>query len=222
MMGSRAHRAEALTGGAHRATRVLLAAGAVGPVLFWLLGGVVALTWPGYDPIADSISSLVNAPLGVLQTFAFLAGAVLAVAWAVGAGRAIGATPRDHVLVRGRFMLQASIVLAFALFPTDPDGMETSLVGLLHLATFFAYAIATPITLIVVGRIFRRDTRWASAATPTVTAGVLMAASTVLAPVILGGPLYPWLGLLERIYVGIPAAWQIAVAVRAIREPALA
>jgi hypothetical protein len=221
MISSREQRAESTTGGADGRTRVLLAAGAVGPVLFWLLGGVVALTWPGYDPIAGSISSLVNAPLGMLQTFAFLGGAVLAVAWAVGAGRVMGATPRDRGLVRGLFLLQASVVLAFAMFPTDPDGTPTSFVGLLHLATFFAYAIVTPITLIVVGRVFRRDPRWTSAASPTVLAGVLMAASTVLAPVVLGGPLYPWLGLLERIYVGIPAAWQIVVAVRAIREPIL-
>jgi hypothetical protein len=200
-----------------RWTRVLLALGAIGPVVFWALGGVVAATWPGYDPIADSISSMVHAPLGSLQVLAFVIGGPLTLAWAVGAGRVIGGTPRDRAVVRAVFAVQAAISVAFALFPTDAAGVPTTVVGELHLVTFYAYAIAMPGSLILVGRAFARDPAWRPASRPTAAAAALVVFATLLVPLTIAGPLEPWLGLLERIYVAIPGAWQVAVALRALR-----
>jgi hypothetical protein len=202
---------------AKRLTLALLACGAIGPAVFWVLGAVVALTWPGYDPIADSISSMVHAPLGGLQVLAFAIGAPLTLAWAIGAGRVLGATPRDRAVVRALFAAQAAISLAFALLPTDAVGVPTTLVGSLHLVDFYAYAIVMPVSLVLVGRVFGRDPAWRPAARPTALAAVLMVVATALVPLTIGGPLEPWLGLLERIYVGTPAVWQVAVALRALR-----
>ena len=202
---------------AARHTRALLAFGAIGPAAFWVLGGVVAATWPGYDPIADSISSMVHAPLGGLQVLAFAIGGPFTLAWAVGAGRVLGATSRDRTVVRAVFAVQAAIALAFALLPTDAVGAPATLVGSLHLATFYAYAIVMPASLVLVGRVFARDPAWRSASRPTAVAAVLMVVATLLVPLTIAGPLEPWLGLLERIYVGIPGAWQVAVALRALR-----
>lgn len=204
---------------AARWTRALLAAGAIGPVVFWVLGGVVAATWPGYDPVADSISSMVHAPLGGLQVLAFVIGAPLTLAWAIGAGRVVGGTPRDRTLVRAVFAVQAAISLAFALFPTDAPGAPTTLVGELHLATFYAYAIVMPASLVLVGRVFARDPAWRPASRPTAVTAMLVVVATLLVPLTVAGPLEPWLGLLERIYVAIPGAWQVAVAFRALRAP---
>jgi hypothetical protein len=204
----------------HRAagrTRALLAFGAIGPAVFWALGAVVAATWPGYDPIADSISSMVHAPLGGLQVLAFAIGGPITLAWAIGAGRVLGATPRDRTIVRAVFAVHAAISLAFALLPTDAVGAPVSFVGNLHLATFYAYAIVMPVSLVLVGRVFGRDPAWRPASRPTAVAAVLMVVATLLVPLTIGGPLEPWLGLLERIYVGIPGAWQVAVALRALR-----
>jgi hypothetical protein len=200
-----------------RWTRALLAFGAVGPVLFWVLGGVVAATWPGYDPVADSISSMVHAPLGALQVLAFAIGGPLTLAWAIGAGRVLATTPRDRTIIRAVFATQAAISLAFALLPTDAAGSPTTLVGELHLATFYAYAIAMPASLVLVGRVFARDPAWRPATRPTDVAAVLMVVASLLVPLTIAGPLEPWLGLLERIYVAIPGAWQVAVALRALR-----
>lgn len=198
-------------------TRALVALGALGPALFWGFGAVVAATWPGYDPIAGSISSLVHAPLGGLQVAAFALGAPLAAGWAVGAARTIGTTPRERHLVRWVFLVQAAISLAFALLPTDAPGAGTTLVGRLHLATFYVYALATPISILVVGEIFGRDTRWRGARRPSRLAAGAMLVATLLVPFTVAGPLEPWLGLLERIYVGIPGAWQLGIALRAFR-----
>ncbi len=199
-----------------RSTRALLACGAIGPVLFWVLGAVVAATWPGYDVITDSISAMVHAPLGWLQVLAFAIGAPLTLAWAIGAGRVIGSSPRDRAIVRAVFAVQAAIAMAFALLPTDPAGAPETLVGGLHLATFFTYAVATPASLILVGRVFGRDPAWRSAARQTAASATLMVVGTLLVPFALAGPLEAWLGLLERVYVAIPGIWQLAVALRAL------
>jgi len=45
---------------------------------------VIIAGWSGYDPIAQSISLLANAPLGWLQTAAFVTGGLLGAAWAFG------------------------------------------------------------------------------------------------------------------------------------------
>jgi hypothetical protein len=197
---------------------MLLALAAMGPVFFWTLGDLAAATWPGYDPIADSISSMVNGPLGWLQTLAFVIGAIGTLAFAIGTGRVLGATPRDRRIVRALFVVQAAISVAFAVLPTDAAGMPVSLVGRLHLATFYVYAVSMPVTLAIVGRILARDRAWRSAASPTVVAAALMVVAALLVPLTLSGPLEPWLGLLERIYVAIPSAWQVAVALLAIRR----
>jgi hypothetical protein len=46
-------------------------AGIASPILSWGLSLVIIAGWSGYDPIAQSISLLANAPLGWLQTAAF-------------------------------------------------------------------------------------------------------------------------------------------------------
>ena len=199
-----------------RWTRALLACGAIGPVVFWVLGAAAAATWPGYDVVTDSISSLAHAPLGWLQVLAFAIGAPLTLAWAVGAGRIIGSSPRDRTIVRAVFTVQAAIALAFALLPTDAAGAPETLVGGLHLITFFVYAVATPVSLGLVGRVFGRDPAWRPASCPTAASAALMVVATLLVPLTLAGPLEAWLGLLERAYVAMPGIWQLAVALRAL------
>lgn len=198
-------------------TRTLLWAGLLGPVVFHGLGALVAFTWPGYDPIAQSISSMVHAPLGPLQTVAFATGAPLSAAWAIGAGRTIGATARDRRTIRLVFLLQAAISVAFTLLPTDAPGAPETVVGALHLGTFYVYAVATPLSIVLCARLFARDPAWTPASRPSLVAAFLMLVATALVPLTVGGPLEPWLGLLERGYVAIPGVWQAAIALRALR-----
>lgn len=195
----------------------LILAGIAAPIVSWGLSVVVILNWPGYDPIAQSISLLANAPLGWLQTVAFLVSGVLGAAWAIGLSRVLGATARDRRLVLWLLAVQAAITIAFAIFPTDPGARAVSVVGKIHLANFYLYAVTMPLTLLVLGRVMGRDERWSRMAQPTLVAAALVIVSIVLVPLTLDGPLTPWLGLLERIYVAIPSAWQVAAGMVAWR-----
>lgn len=194
-----------------------LLAGIAAPFLAWGLSVIPIVTWPGYDPIAGSISVLANAPLGWVQTLAFAVSGILGLAWAAALPGVLGATPRDRGRVRALLVLQSALAIGFAIFPTDLERPGITPVGKVHLAIFFTYAVTMPVTLLVLGRVMARDGRWRRFARPTSAAGVLVIAASALVPVTLYGPLEPWLGLLERTYVAIPSIWQVGVGVAAWR-----
>lgn len=196
---------------------VLIPAGIAAPILAWGLSLVVIATWPGYDPMAQSISLLANAPLGWLQMVAFAASGVLGLAWAFGLSSVLGATPRQRGLVLALLLVQAALSFGFAIFPTDLEARAVTTVGAIHLAVFYAYALTMPLTLLVVGLVMRRDPRWRGSARPTLAAAALVVVSSALVPATLEGPLTPWLGLLERLYVAIPSIWQVGVGIAAWR-----
>ena len=200
-----------------RPHRVGIAAGIAAPIVSWSLSVVVIATWPGYEPVAQSISSLANAPLGWLQTVAFAISGLLGVAWAFGLSSVLGSTSGDRALVRGLLLLQAVIALGFAILPTDPSDAPTTLIGRLHLLDFYLYALTMPLTLVVLGLVMRRDPRWRRGVRPTLLAAGLVVVAAALVPATLDGPLTPWLGLLERLYVAIPSVWQVTVGVAAWR-----
>ena len=107
--------------------------------------------------------------------------------------------------------------MAFAIFPTDPDGIPLTMIGRIHLANFYVYAVTMPLTLVVLGLLMRRDARWSGMARPTLIAAVLVVAASFLVPLTVEGPLTPWLGLLERLYVAIPSIWQVGAAIVGFR-----
>jgi hypothetical membrane protein len=197
--------------------RSLILAGIAVPVVSWGLSAVVIAGWPGYDPIAQSISLLANAPLGWLQSLAFAISGLLGALWAFGLSGVLGSTSRDRAIVRGMLLLQAVITIAFAIFPTDPDGVPVSTIGQIHLANFYLYSLTMPLTLLVLGLVMRRDPHWRGSARPTLLAAGLLVLATALVPATIEGPLTPWLGLLERLYVAIPSVWQVGAGMVAWR-----
>jgi hypothetical membrane protein len=196
---------------------VTILAGIAAPIVSWGLSLVVIAGWPGYDPIAQSISLLANAPLGWLQTAAFVSNGVLGLAWAVGLSRLLGTTSREQAVVRRLLFLQAALSFGFAIFPTDLEARAVTRIGAIHLAIFSAYAVSMPLTLLALGLVMRRNPDWRGSAAPTLIAAALVVLSTALVPATIDGPLTPWLGLLERLYVAIPSIWQVGVGILAWR-----
>ena len=202
---------------ASHTSRFGILAGIAAPIVSWGLSVIVIAGWPGYDPISQSISLLANAPLGWLQTLAFVISGVLGAAFAVGLSMLLGLTARQRAIVRRLLLLQAALAIGFAIFPTDLQARAVTTVGRIHLAIFYSYAVTMPVTLLAVGLVMRRDARWQGSARPTIVAGALVIAASVLVPLTLDGPLTPGLGLLERLYVAIPSLWQVGVGLVAWR-----
>lgn len=203
--------------GERRPIRIGILAGIAAPPISWGLSVVVIAGWPGYDPVSQSISLLATAPLGSLQSVAFAVSGILGAAWAFGMSRTLGTSARQHALVLGLLLLQAAIAIGFAILPTDPDGAPVTTTGTLHLANFYLYSVTMPLTLIALGLVMRGDPPWRGWARPTLAAAGLVLLATGLVPATIDGPLTPWLGLLERLYVAIPSVWQVAAGVVAWR-----
>ncbi len=201
-----------------RGTDAAILAGIAAPIASWGLTVIIIAAWPGYDPVRQSISLLVAAPLGWLQTVAFVIGGAFGIAWAFGLSSVLGASPRDRSIVRALLLVQAVIALGFAILPTDPEGVPMTTVGALHLADFYLYAVSMPVTLAAIGLVMRRDPRWRGIVRPTLAAAGLALASIALVPATVDGPLTPWLGLLERLFVAIPSAWQVGAGLAAWRR----
>jgi len=199
------------------ALRLGLLSGIAAPIIAWGLSVVVIVTWPGYDPIRQSISLLADAPLGWLESLSFALAGLLGLAWALALPGALGASGRDRSIVRAAELVQAAIVLGFAIFPTDPESAPVSTLGAIHLLDFGLYAVSMPVTLLLMGLVMRRDARWRPFVRPTLIAAALAIAGIALVPATLDGPLRPWLGLLERLFVAIPSIWQVATAWLALR-----
>ncbi len=197
--------------------RIAILAGIIAPIISWGLSVVVIAGWPGYNPIAQSISLLADAPLGWLQTLAFVISGVLGAAFAFGLANVLGVTARQRGLVRWLLLLLAALSIGFALFPTDREARAITTIGKIHLGIFYAYALAMPLTLFALGLVMRRDARWRVRARLTLIAAAIVVGSSLLVPLTLDGPLTPWLGLLERIYVAIPSLWQVGTGIVAWR-----
>ena len=198
---------------------IAIVAGLVGPIVAWALTVLVAATWPGYDPIARSISVLADAPLGWLVTLAFAISGVSTAAWAFGLSNVLGSTWRDRSVVRALVLVQALIAFGFAVLPADPgpERAPVSTIGALHLADFYLYALTMPLTLLALGLVMRRDPRWRGSVRPTFLATAVVLVSIALVPATVDGPLTPWLGLLERVFVAIPSVWQVGAGIVAWR-----
>jgi len=201
-----------------RGTALGILAGIVGPILTWALTIVVIASWPGYDPISQSISILVTAPLGWVLTVSFAISGLVGVAWAFGLSAVLGSTSRNRAIVRWLLLLQAAISFGFAILPTDPEGAPVTAVGTLHLYDFYLYAVTMPLTLLALGLVMRRDPRWQGSVRPTLLAAALALISIALVPATIDGPLTPWLGLLERLFVAIPSIWQVGAGIVAWRQ----
>lgn len=197
--------------------RAGIIAGIAAPLISWGLGVVVIAGWPGYDPVAQSISLLATAPLGWLQTLAFAISGVLGAGWAIGLSSVLGQTARQRRLVLVLLLLQAAVAAGFALLPTDPEGVPATTIGRLHLANFYLYSVTMPLTLVAIGIVMRGDPRWQRVSGPTLGAAALVVLAIALVPVTIDGPLTPWLGLLERLYVAIPSLWQVGAGLVAWR-----
>jgi hypothetical protein len=199
------------------AASAAIVAGVVAPVVSWGLTIAAGATWDAYDPVSQSISVLATAPHGWLQTLAFVVSGTLGVAWALGLSSVLGVTRRQRSVVRGLLVVQAGVALGFALLPTDPPGVPTSPIGALHQLDFYLYAVTMPLTLAVLGHVMRGDERWTMAVRPTFVAAGLVMLATALVPATINGPLTPWLGLLERVYVAVPSVWQVGAGIFSIR-----
>jgi hypothetical membrane protein len=197
-------------------TRLCLLAGAIAPVLFWLVVIVDGFTKPGYDARKDFISELALGDHGWVQSANFIAVGLLIIALAAGlhqlfpAGRASRFGP-PLVAIFGLGLVASGI------FRTDPgnypvksDTITTT--GSIHIIAFFVILASIIPACFVFARRFRIEPNWQGYGRYSFINGFLIPGMLVLfmlAP-------DQVTGLTQRALVAVIFLWIELIALRAL------
>lgn len=195
---------------------VLLATAAIVGQIVLLASALILPFFSEFSLVGDTISELVLGRFGVVQTLAFLiAGAttlgLASALWRL-TSRAWGS--RVGSLLVGLYGVGAVLL---AIFPTDRvddagDLASLSTTGMIHTGVALVSFIGMIVGMFVLTRTFRREPEWGLASRWMI---LFPAAALLLLVVQSEGP---WVGIMQRLLVGVIAAWIIVVAAR-IRAP---
>lgn len=206
----------------NRLLTLLLAAGAIGPALFWLVVIVDGFTKPGYEAHEDFVSELALGDRGWVQSANFVVVGLLMLAFAVGlrqlfpSGRASVSGP----LLVGTFGLG---LVTSGIFRTDPAnypaGADTTIVtvhGMVHSMAFIIIVVSVITGCLVFAQRFRREPAWQGYGSYSGVTGVLVPALLVL-NIVWEQPGHPFTGLMQRALIVVFFAWFEVIALRALR-----
>jgi len=204
-------------------TRVLLACGVVGPVLFVAVFLIEGALRADYDPFRMQVSLLSLGDRGAIQVVSFLVSGTLMLLFAVGLQRtlapgrgatsgpvAIGATGIG-MLLAGVFSVQPS----FGYPPGAPIGIGTdiSAASYAHVLGAFLFVFGMVIAAAVFALRFRSASRSGWAAASAIVAAVVLAFFGASSGGPDGMPLVPaFAGLLQRISIIAGLSWVAALA----------
>ena len=213
------------------AMRLLIACGALGPIVFIVAFLIEGATRPGYSAWHNFVSDLSESSLGWMQVASFLFCGALVVCFAIGLRRVIrsGKGATWGPLLLGAFGL--SLIVA-GLFVTDPSlgyyprgspaGSQT-LHGTIHgTAAPIVFGLLTA-AIFVFARRFASDPAWRGWATYSIITGIVCATTFVacLAVAVLdehGVLANSPSGLLERIAIISGWGWIALLAIQLLRQ----
>ena len=195
-----------------RLVTVSAVAGVIGPILFAIVTIALGYLWTGYDPLTNQISELgaINAPTTQLQALNFAILGILTIVFAIGLTVQDGRFRSTSVLV-GIYGLGTLLVAGL---PCDPGCSfhSTSLVQTAHSLD----ALISFIVLAIAPLFFWRSSKTIPAWTRVsvwslrVALGSILLLVAYLAITVLS--LSPYVGLLQRIFLGLLFAWMIMIA----------
>ncbi len=212
-------------------TRLLIAGGVVGPLLFIVIFLIEGATRPGYSAWHNFVSSLATSDQGWEQIVNFLVCGVLVLGFAVGlrqvlrAGRSAVGGPilfgifGTALIIAGIFVTDGSLGYPPGSTTNGPQTLHGTIHGVAGLVTFFTLAI----TCFVMARRFAGDPDWKGWALSSVLIGialiVLFIAFTTISALDEGGvlPNSPT-GLLQRIAIILGWGWIALMALRLLRQ----
>ena len=199
---------------------VLALAGIVAPIIFIITNLIAAFSsYPDYNFIRDSISSLAWTPLGWVQTIGFMIMGLLIEVFIVGFLLSVRG---GCIHVDRKFRLGASILVFFGFgvllagaFHTDPVGGPHTLEGTIHGIVAGVAFWLFPIASLLIAPCLRKQPYWKDLFLYTIIASIL-----ALALLIVGVWLpseVSWFGLYERILVLDELMWVEIMAVWLLR-----
>ncbi len=196
----------------------LAIAGIIGPIWFVTLVVAQGVLQPDYSHVAMPISALAAWPSGWLQNLNFFVFGISTAAFAVGMHHAV----RPHSggrLATVLLLVSSAGLLIVGLYPwTMVDGVPGEPAG--HVVGAVLTFAGAGLGLIALSRRMARDSNWQSLSRYVLVTGIVMLSLFVVLGIYAieqGAPFHPWVGLLQRILVGVWLTCTMVVGWRALR-----
>ncbi|HEY0708608.1 MAG TPA: DUF998 domain-containing protein [Polyangia bacterium] len=193
--------------------KLLLACGVLSSLLYVFMNAFVAMQWPGYSTVSQTVSELsaIGAPtrtlwvaLGVVYSLL-----VLLFAWGIWTS----AAGHRRLRVVGALMLAYAITgLAWPFAPMHLRGTPSTLSDAMHIAL----AVVTSVLMVAAMGVGATALGKRFAVYSVLTIVVLLAFGTLTsleAPGIAANRPTPWIGLWERIDIGVFLLWMVVLTV---------
>jgi hypothetical membrane protein len=195
-------------------TRVLLAIGAAGPVMFLAVATIVGLLDPDYDVKTQTVSELARGGHGWIQTANFFIFGPAIIAFAVALHRSLRRPSRTGTLL---IVLMGVGAFVEGIFPTDLKTEPETGVGVIHNLVFLVAFLALTVSYGFTARAMWREPGWRG-----------FARGTALMPVAVfallcffigfgsdpGDPFYSIAGLIQRALIVVAFGWMTVTGMR--------
>lgn len=196
--------------------RRLALAGIVGPIVWWLLIIVNGAITPGYNHVSDFISTLgaVDAPYAVFQqiNFAVFGGSLLAFTFGIHYWFGDGNRPKAGTILLGA--LGVGIILA-GVFPENPAAPDST-TNVLHNIVSVVGFLAGIVGVGLVSRRIDANDQWPSYRNEPIWT-VFIVLVTFIVFIFSVNSESPFLGLTQRLFIGVITLWIVVQAYRLYR-----
>ncbi len=193
---------------------ILAICGIIAPILYTIMMIVLGFLWPSYNPATQLISELggVGAPNAIIYAAGFALTGILITAFAFGLHRGINKKSRSKtgsalVAIYGLGMVGQ------AFFPWDKVNL-VSFTSMMHLVIGWTYWTAMTLAPLFIARRLKNDIQWKSYRVYSLATGLV----TAVLILILGSFwIEGYMGVLQRIAVGVPLLWVETMAIKLFR-----
>jgi hypothetical membrane protein len=188
-------------------SRILLAIGAAGPIIFLGVATLVGLLAPGYDIMTQTVSDLAVGPNGWLMTAGFFVFGLSIIAFALGLYSSLSRGSRVGTLL---LVIVGLGIFASGLFPTDLKGAPETDTGGIHNMLFLVVFLALIVSYIFSALALGKQAGWRvyaryTALMPVIVFGVLAVFITMGSDP--GDPFFSIAGLIQRALLAIAFGW---------------
>ncbi|MFC1957038.1 DUF998 domain-containing protein [Chloroflexota bacterium] len=189
--------------------------GIIAPILYLLtaiIGGVLS---PGYSHISDTVSELLvaGAPNRPLLNTLLITEYFLAILFAIGLH--LGINEGRGSKVGPAFLIIVAVLSLFTVFfPQDPGGPPVTFAGTVHVVLIIPMVILSLGAFIAFWRRLKTDSLWSGYDRYSLVMFIVAIPLGVISAVSLDSP---YLGLLERLAVGVILGWGFVMAIKLFR-----